>query len=169
MSFAAIPTMYAGVQFRSRLEARWAAFFDLWGMRWDYEPLDLPGWIPDFVVDRCLVEVKPSPCPTELKEHGNKIAASVRAAKWTSPTNCVYLLGSYPGAILASWSHSGVLGSWQSPPLELLPWGFPQRKEHGCACGGPCTMECAWLQEYGLAMVRRWKAAGNAVQYKRPR
>ena len=27
----AIPTTYAGVRFRSRLEARWAAFFDLCG------------------------------------------------------------------------------------------------------------------------------------------
>ena len=30
---AAIPTTYSGVVFRSRLEARWAAFFDLCG--WD--------------------------------------------------------------------------------------------------------------------------------------
>ncbi|HYE98510.1 MAG TPA: hypothetical protein VEJ18_06335 [Planctomycetota bacterium] len=46
----AIPTVYAGVQFRSRLEARWAAYFDLWGVRWQYEPLDLNGYIPDFVI-----------------------------------------------------------------------------------------------------------------------
>jgi hypothetical protein len=61
---AAIPTMYAGVQFRSRLEARWAAFFDLLGWKWDYEPIDLAGYIPDFLVRRplgelFLVEVKP--------------------------------------------------------------------------------------------------------------
>jgi hypothetical protein len=28
-SIPAIPTVYRGQQFRSRLEARWAAFFDL--------------------------------------------------------------------------------------------------------------------------------------------
>lgn len=44
----AIPTRYSGVQFRSRLEARWAAFFDIAGWRWQYEPIDLAGWIPDF-------------------------------------------------------------------------------------------------------------------------
>lgn len=67
----AIPTKYAGVQFRSRLEARWGAFFDQLGWKWDYEPIDLAGYIPDFVVSRpCgepfLVEVKPFvdwPCP----------------------------------------------------------------------------------------------------------
>lgn len=34
----AIPTMYAGVRFRSRLEARWAVFFNHLGIRWEYEP-----------------------------------------------------------------------------------------------------------------------------------
>lgn len=42
------PTQYSGVLFRSRLEARWAAFFDLCKIEWQYEPLDLYGWTPDF-------------------------------------------------------------------------------------------------------------------------
>jgi hypothetical protein len=65
MSRTAIPTEYNGVQFRSRLEARWAAFFDLCGWSWAYEPADLPGWIPDFRlgpprVDALYLEVKPA-------------------------------------------------------------------------------------------------------------
>lgn len=61
---AGIPTVYGGVRFRSRLEARWAAFFDLLEWRWEYEPLDLEGYIPDFMLtgvweDPFLVEVKP--------------------------------------------------------------------------------------------------------------
>jgi hypothetical protein len=59
---AAIPTRYGGVQFRSRLEARWAAFFDIVGWRWQYEPIDLDGWIPDFRLCGhvpALCEVKP--------------------------------------------------------------------------------------------------------------
>lgn len=65
----AIPTTYGGVNFRSRLEARWAAFFDLAGWPWDYEPVDLEGYIPDFIVRvtksgvllrPSLVEVKPA-------------------------------------------------------------------------------------------------------------
>jgi hypothetical protein len=52
-----IETRYAGCRFRSRLEARWAVFFDTLGVRWEYEPegfeLDngdryLPDfWLPD--------------------------------------------------------------------------------------------------------------------------
>ena len=33
----AIDTHYAGHRFRSRLEARWAVFFDTMGWRWEYE------------------------------------------------------------------------------------------------------------------------------------
>lgn len=32
------PTHYAGIDFRSRLEARWAIFFDCAGVEWIYEP-----------------------------------------------------------------------------------------------------------------------------------
>lgn len=34
----AIPTQYKGVQFRSKLEAKWAVFFDTLGIEWEYEP-----------------------------------------------------------------------------------------------------------------------------------
>jgi hypothetical protein len=34
----AIETSYKGYRFRSRLEARWAVFFDALGWEWDYEP-----------------------------------------------------------------------------------------------------------------------------------
>ncbi len=30
------------------MEARWAAFFDVVNWDWEYEPVDLNGWIPDF-------------------------------------------------------------------------------------------------------------------------
>jgi hypothetical protein len=33
-----IPTEYKGIKFRSKLEARWAVFFDTLGIEWQYEP-----------------------------------------------------------------------------------------------------------------------------------
>jgi hypothetical protein len=55
-SLQAIPTRYAGCHFRSRLEARWAVFFDTLGCRWEYEPqgFNLPNtgpYLPDFWVE----------------------------------------------------------------------------------------------------------------------
>ena len=41
----AIETRYAGYRFRSRLEARWAVFFQTLGTPWLYEPqgYEIPG------------------------------------------------------------------------------------------------------------------------------
>lgn len=61
-TIAAIETRYGGVNFRSRLEAKWAAMFDLLGWQWTYEPTDFNGWIPDFSIhgsSLVYVEVKP--------------------------------------------------------------------------------------------------------------
>ena len=49
----AIETRYAGCRFRSRLEARWAVFFDTLDIEWQYESegFDLPHaglYLPDF-------------------------------------------------------------------------------------------------------------------------
>jgi len=52
----AIETRYKGHRFRSRLEARWAVFFDALGLDWQYEPegydLGEAGWyLPDFWIE----------------------------------------------------------------------------------------------------------------------
>lgn len=65
-SIRAIQTRYKGYAFRSRLEARWAVFFDHLKIKWEYEPegFDLGNglrYLPDFwLPDLGLwVEVKP--------------------------------------------------------------------------------------------------------------
>lgn len=50
-----IETVYNGYRFRSRLEARWAVFFDAIGAEWEYEPegYRLPDgtmYLPDFLL-----------------------------------------------------------------------------------------------------------------------
>jgi hypothetical protein len=66
MTIAAIETSYAGCRFRSRLEARWAVFFDSLRIPWEYEPQGyLVGekqrpYLPDFWLPQqgVWVEVK---------------------------------------------------------------------------------------------------------------
>lgn len=53
MDIKAIETIYKGYKFRSRLEARWAVFFDSLGWQWEYEQegFELPDgskYLPDF-------------------------------------------------------------------------------------------------------------------------
>lgn len=55
MTIKAIETEYNGYRFRSRLEARWAVFFDALGVKYEYEPegFELPSgkrYLPDFRV-----------------------------------------------------------------------------------------------------------------------
>lgn len=62
----AIETEYAGCRFRSRLEARWAVFFDHLKIDWQYESegfeTSAGNYLPDFCVDITgarWLEVKP--------------------------------------------------------------------------------------------------------------
>jgi hypothetical protein len=91
-----IPTYYQGTRYRSRLEARWAAFFARLGWLADYEPLDLVGYIPDFVLrfERpCVVEVKPVLGLADLEHAARKVDAWEGDAlilgsvlHWSTPT-----------------------------------------------------------------------------------
>jgi hypothetical protein len=66
-SAEAVPTRYGGIRFRSRLEARWACFFDALKQPYEYEPstyevepdlLYLPDfWLP---VPQAWIEIKPA-------------------------------------------------------------------------------------------------------------
>lgn len=90
MQIKAIETQYKGYRFRSRLEARWAVFFDALGTKWDYEPegfdLGEAGWyLPDFWLPtlELWVEVKPIVTPNAIQKaelFRNNIGAIVLTA-----------------------------------------------------------------------------------------
>jgi hypothetical protein len=74
-NFKAIETLYAGCRFRSRLESRWAVFFDTLGIQWEYEKegfvLEGIKYLPDFWLPEqdCWVEIKgQSPTGDELEK-----------------------------------------------------------------------------------------------------
>lgn len=83
-----IETVYRGIRFRSRAEARWAAFFELLGWRWQYEPVDLAGYIPDFVIDfgrPVLFEVKGGIMPADImvSESILEAVSKIEVSGWT--------------------------------------------------------------------------------------
>lgn len=66
MNIKPIETIYKGYRFRSRLEARWAVFFDACGIAYEYEPEgftldDGTNYLPDFYLPEfeLYVEIKP--------------------------------------------------------------------------------------------------------------
>lgn len=118
----AIETEYRGHLFRSRLEARWAAFFDLIGMKWVYEPIDADGYIPDFEIPGpMLIEVKPASTLAELQQHRTRLEGALRRI-----SRPIVVVGNTPviwsqGAPLVGWA--GTRNSYGGWVWDMLIWG----------------------------------------------
>lgn len=92
MSLKVIETRYKGYRFRSRLEARWAVFFDALGVRYEYElegfDLGKAGWyLPDFYLPDAdkWIEIKPAWPDTEDL---NKVAAFIGTGYFADCRRC---------------------------------------------------------------------------------
>ena len=122
----AIQTEYMGYLFRSRLEARWAVFFDLLGLDWQYEvegfDLGEAGYyLPDFKVTSPAgaifwYEVKPKGVTTDPKFEAFE---ALYEADWRRKTT-------ERGATVRAWIDGGKEGPRPSFP-ESLPadyWYF---------------------------------------------
>jgi len=98
----AIETEYKGYRFRSRLEARWAVFFDAMGLQWQYEieGFELPSgerYLPDFyfpdLIDRpTYIEIKPE-LPDAKSREGKRIREFTIAIR---PKMANLILWGYP-------------------------------------------------------------------------
>lgn len=169
-----IPTLYNGVQFRSRLEARWAAFFDYLDLRWEYEPFDLDGWIPDFMLsgkNNVLVEIKPI---TKFDEAtANKI---FRASRQTEFRETDIFLGGCMVPALGSqhhiklgWGHEGWSADrprWDECHLVQIPnsvWGLFIKCGNAELLSG--TEDYIFTPQYH-EVRDLWRRAGNDVQWR---
>lgn len=123
---SAIETSYKGYRFRSRLEARWAVFFDALDIEWEYEPQGYKvgpnkrPYLPDFLLPklRAFVEVKGDPERLDLE----LLADLVRSNRDGS---FVLILGQIP--LLEPFAiptHAMLMPAydWQmkSPPLSMV-------------------------------------------------
>lgn len=81
MTITAIPTNYAGCRFRSRLEARWAVFFDALGIDWQYEPqgfmVDTRPYLPDFYLPASQTWVEVKGDEQSFRDHAGLYAAAL--------------------------------------------------------------------------------------------
>lgn len=164
----AIPTMYGGTQFRSRLEARWAAFFDLLEWPWDYEPIDLRGYIPDFLIrgkSSLLIEVKGLDGPGVTRDAQVKINRSGWAGKSiivnSQPDSIRWRLG-------ACFTCPKTRGAtWRAPGC------YPSEAAYGVCLSDNVCLLCeadTFLPEIDPAdLTQLWREAGNRVQWRSPR
>jgi len=173
----AIRTLYRGVMFRSRTEARWAAFFDELGWPWEYEPHDLVYYVPDFVLkldaspSGVLCEVKGCNSLEELRAHTAKMGDS----GWEGDA---LIVGS---GLLEIGSAQPILGLIGEPtgPLGWLEWGTA-RLFFCLSCGHHSVLsdEGSWRCRvcgavdghvgHAVGAEELWGRASNRVQW-RPR
>lgn len=117
-----IETYYSGRLFRSRLEAQWAAMFDLlgWENQWIYEPFDAAGYIPDFAITGArslLVEIKPALSLDELEAPTARVMDAL--APWQRD---VLFLGASPALPASDYcapfglGHAGLLAEFMNAP-----------------------------------------------------
>jgi len=136
------PTLYNGTQYRSELEAAWAAYFNIRGINSEYEPaLDLISWRPDFLLrindDFLLTEVKPFLNSEQWKNSGvlKKVAESIQGS------TMAVLLGVSP-LVPANFLFKIEPLPIEIPTFEPLLFGEPEDVE------------------------RDWKRAKNEVQWR---
>ena len=184
-----IETNYNGTIFRSRLEARWAAFWDLLHWEWEYEPIDLDGYIPDFVLKfykPLLVEVKPEMDIVSLHQYTAKIENSGWAGEYLVVGATLFNwdddpFWQYPGiGLLAEryavsneleFSRNGMVDSWLSLG-KLFCCGlcgeysvFHSEGWYGCRVGG-CYDGDGHLSP-AKNIKHLWKQAGNEVRWQK--
>ena len=173
-----IPTTYKATRFRSRLEARWAAFFDAIEWPWTYEPLDLLGYIPDFGIlweggpSPLLVEVKPALTIEDLAFATRKVEAS----GWTH--ECL-IVGAELFEPVSSTPLVGLICERNGPGGEF-EWG-PARLFQCLSCGRTSVLaeDGSWrcracgcddgnghLGQIIGGLSERWSEAGNRVQWR---
>lgn len=138
-----IPTTYRKARFRSRLEARWASFFDLIGWRWTYEPLDVDGYVPDFLIHGerpFFVEVGPCILQSDYEAKAAKPTATVAnlghdvLVVGVTPLADLYADGQAIGWLGEYFVVSGdVHGEDSRSPEPVLSWG-PGRLFECVAC-----------------------------------
>lgn len=135
-SIQAIPTTYNDTEYLSRLEARWAVFFDELHIPFNYEPegFQLPsGWyVPDFWLPEqdVFIEVKPTSPTHHEKQKAQDLAIASNhdvLIFYGPPLDCI-TISDYEGAFRFE----------AEPDIDLdgtSRYGFEQRFMECSTCG----------------------------------
>ena len=130
----AIDTEYKGYLFRSRLEARWAVFFDTCGVDWEYEPegYDLGNgvyYLLDFLLHGVdgrdggdlYVEVKGEMTPGDAKKIQRFSTAGGRDPETGKYRNAILVVGNIPDGVTANEIASYISGhAYASAAVSLF-------------------------------------------------
>ena len=140
----AIPTIYNGIQMRSRLEATWAAVMDHYGIEWLYEPeafklSDGTMYLPDFYLPRANMIFEVKGLMTDVDMH--------KIEQWMRDTQRPAAIG-YPDGKFSACDF-GFTPSGKVNPDEPEIWDFDENPHiilcSECGCVSFISIGCmAW-------------------------
>ena len=171
-----IETDYKGYRFRSRLEARWAVFFDTLGVAWEYERegYDLDGvwYLPDFWLPkaRVFVEIKPNAATAEEEDKCMRLCQSYYGGA------DVLLLagdpweGAYDGTLYQWTETDGSAGFYTWPHAVFADCDscdsevWLSSSDYGARTikNNPACTGDKWPAEHGPLVARAYQAARSA-------
>jgi hypothetical protein len=165
------PTLYKSRLYRSKLEARWAAFFDLCKWEYEYEPFDLNGWSPDFLIKGhtpILVEVKPTQHHFKFEKYENAIKGSRYE---------ILFLEDGPFNADTNWGSTTILGRLYD---DMKTYGWAMFGQINSSKLGFCHDLNSYIcrisgghdgsvpTEYGQTLKDLWIKAANEIMFLKP-
>lgn len=159
----AIETRYAGHKFRSRLEARWAVFFDALKLPWQYEPqgyavtdpwdAESRAYLPDFYLPTLdvWVEVKGDPAGVDWPLWGTAVDAMAASGLPDSrhaysglerPGSALIVLGNIPPEVV------GRIEVADTQTHAILAWRHPMLVNHKGVFIGEMLFEPEYLTDF---------------------
>lgn len=105
----AIETIYDGYRFRSRLEARWAVFFNAIGLEYKYEFEGFKGfdnvcYLPDFWFPKQNIYAEVKGTDESLRRDGDRIGKCIDY-NYTPISNGLIILGEIPNPFTFKWGN----------------------------------------------------------------
>jgi hypothetical protein len=173
---APIETIYNGYRFRSRLEARWAIFFDESGVKYEYEKegydLGDAGWyLPDFYLpeirDGVFIEVKPESFFSDSENYKKTEKLTLLTKKDSfivcgDPFKSISKYSDYSDGYTLTCCHNGRLGEDFPYFFCVCPWclkvGIEFEGRGARVCGYKKHYES---EEYALSAIKHlghWRA-----------
>jgi len=159
----AIRTNFRGDRFRSRLEARWAVFFDRMGYVYEYEPngyvLDGNPYLPDFAMDGgdMFVEVKPLHFSQWTEDDPQYVRWLAISGLWNAPASVLPPLVTLAGS--PADARAILFVDFQAQPVVghvgacrrcgAFGWHSPE-VGHGVLFGGDSSCECERTPDFGI-------------------
>lgn len=161
----AIETVYRGFRFRSRLEARWAVFFDTLPIKWEYEKegFDLENglyYLPDFWFPQVNMwgEIKPDGINFDM----NKILLLVKGTK--SP--CLLLRGFPENKGYLALTEANGEGEFDVHTFCLTNYHNYIKDEQRFYCSPGCSSDCSGCEYCQFEDTEKAVLAARRVRFE---